>query len=469
MRERLVRDQGEIVADHLGGPARAVAPEGSTAAPHRQQGYFRDRRARQGSSDAKPAASRPLAPEAPGVSSADGHLQGLSLGTAAASSPAPDGEVPVATGSPSAGSAQSLNSSLLGNDQPTLRHYGFAVVSVAVAWGLTLVAPALHQLPTSLFFAAVMVTAFHGHLGPGLLATALSSLVLEFFFMSPFKNPATGLEETVRITVFALTAVLINSLHERRRLSEAQRRRLQEQLRQAQKLEAIGRLASSVAHDFGNFLTVIQGRAQLVLRRLEPGDKSRSDIELIDITAGNATDLVQQLLAFGKKQVLQPKILDLDVVVADIGSILSPLIGEDIMLVIVQGKALGRIKADPTQLKQVFMNLAANARDAMPQGGRLTIETANIEVDNTFARQHAGASVGPHVRLTVRDTGVGMDAATMTRVFDPFFTTKDVGKGTGLGLATVYGIIKQHGGHISLESVVGRGTTFAIYLPRVES
>jgi len=374
----------------------------------------------------------------------------------------------VTTRSAAASSAQSPNSPPLGDAQPTLRHYGFAVTSVAVAWGLTLAAPALHQLPTSLFFAAVMVTAFYGHLGPGLLATALSSFILEYFFMSPFKNPATGFEETVRVTVFALTAVLINSLHERRRLAEAQRRRLQDQLRQAQKLEAIGRLAGGVAHDFNNFLTVIQGRAQLVLRSLEPRDKSRSDIELIDITAGHARDMVDQLLAFGRNQVLQPKILDLDVIVADMKRILSPLMGEAIMLVIVQGAALGRIKADPTQLKQVFMNLAANARDAMPQGGRLTIETANVEVDSAYVRQHAGASVGPHVRLTVRDTGDGMDAATMTRVFDPFFTTKDVGKGTGLGLATVYGIIKQHGGYISLESAVGRGTTFSIYLPRVD-
>jgi signal transduction histidine kinase len=419
-------------------------------------------------SDAKPAASTQLAPEAQAVSPVNGQLQGRAIGTAAASSSAPDGEVPVTTGSPSASSAQSENSPLLGDAQPTFRHYGFAVMSVAVAWGLTFAAPALHQLPTSLFFAAVMVTAFHGHLGPGLLATALSSFVLEYFFMSPFKNPETGLEETVRITVFALTAVLINSLHERRRLAEAQRRRLQEQLRQAQKLEAIGRLAGGVAHDFNNFLTVIQGRAQLILRSLEPSDKSRSDIELIDITAGHASEIVRQLLAFGRNQVLEPRILDLDVLVADMERILAPLIGEDIMLVIVQGAALGRIKADPTQLKQVFMNLAANARDAMPQGGRLTIETANVEVDSAFAREHPGASVGPHVRLTVRDTGAGMDAGTMTRVFDPFFTTKDVGKGTGLGLATVYGIIKQHGGYISLESAVGRGTTFAIYLPRVD-
>lgn len=455
------------MGDPLGGPARAVAPEGSGAAP-RSREPLRGHRARRGSSDATLAASPQLAPEAQGVPPVNGQLQGLAIGTTAASSSAPDGEVPVTTGLPSASSAQSENSPLLGDAQPTFRHYGFAVLSVAVAWGLTFAAPALHQLPTSLFFAAVMVTAFHGHLGPGLLATALSSFVLEYFFMSPFKNPETGLEETVRITVFALTAVLINSLHERRRLAEAQRRRLQEQLRQAQKLEAIGRLAGGVAHDFNNFLTIIQGRAQLILRRLEPSDKSRSDIELIDITAGHASEIVRQLLAFGRNQVLEPRILDLDVVVADMEKILAPLIGEDIMLVIVQGAALGRIKADPTQLKQVFMNLAANARDAMPQGGRLTIETANVEVDSAFAREHPGASVGPHVRLTVRDTGAGMDAGTMTRVFDPFFTTKDVGKGTGLGLATVYGIIKQHGGYISLESAVGRGTTFAIYLPRVD-
>ena len=462
-----MRDEGETVWDPLGGPARAAAPEGLGAAP-RKRGPLRGRRAGQGLSDAKLAATSQLALEAPGVSSANGHLQRPAIGTAATSSPAPADEVPVITGAPAASTAQSADSPPLGDEQPTFRHYGFAVMSVAVAWGLTLAAPALHQLPTSLFFAAVMVTAFHGHLGPGLLATALSSFILEYFFMSPFKNPATGFEETVRVTVFALTAVLINSLHERRRLAEAQRRRLQDQLRQAQKLEAIGRLAGGVAHDFNNFLTVIQGRAQLVLRSLEPGDKSRSDIELIDITAGHARDMVDQLLAFGRNQVLQPKILDLDVVVADMKKILSPLMGEAIMLVIVQGTALGRIKADPTQLKQVFINLAANARDAMPQGGRFTIETGNVEVDSAYARQHAEASVGPHVRLTVRDTGAGMDAGTMTRVFDPFFTTKDVGKGTGLGLATVYGIIKQHGGHIALESAVGRGTTFAIYLPRVD-
>jgi len=339
---------------------------------------------------------------------------------------------------------------------------------VAVAWGLTFAAPALHQLPTSLFFAAVMLTAFQGRLGPGLLATALSSLILEYSFMSPFNNPATGFEETVRITVFALTAVLINSLHERRRRAEAQRRRLEEQLRQAQKMEAIGRLAGEVAHDFGNFLSIVRGRAQLVLSRLGPDDKSRSDIELINITAGHARNLVQQLLALGRKQVLQQEILDLDVVVANMRGILSPLIGEGITLVLVQGTPLGRVKADPTQLEQVLMNLAANARDAMPQGGRLTIETANVELDSAFVRQHVGSSAGPHVRLTVQDTGVGMNAATVTRVFDPFFTTKAFGKGTGLGLASVYGIVKQHGGYISLESAVGRGATFAINLPRVD-
>ncbi len=405
-----------------------------------------------------------------GVSAADWRLQARPIDTAAPRPSPADREGPVTTiTSPPARSAPSSSSPLLGDAEPTWRHYGLAIISVALAWGLTFAAPALHQLPTSLFFAAVMLTAFYGRLGPGLLATALSALVLQYSFMPPFKDPAASVDQTVRITVFALTAVLMNSLHERRWRAEAQHRRLEEQLGQAQKMEAIGRLASGVAHDFGNLLTIIRSRAQIILRSFGVSDKSRREIELIEITARRAGHLVHQLLAFSRKQVLQPKILDLNAILTNMRRILSTLIGEDIALAIVQDPALGRVKADPTQVEQVVMNLAVNARDAMPQGGRLTIETANVDVDDAFTRLHPGVSVGPHVRLEVRDTGTGMDADTAARVFDPFFTTKGIGKGTGLGLATVYGIVKQHGGSIAVETELGRGTTFAIYLPRAEA
>ncbi len=491
------------------------------------------------------------------------------------------------------------------------RRYGVAVVSVGLAWTLTLVAPPLHQVPSTLFFAAVTLTAFYGRLGPGLLATALSTLVIDYSFMAPVKNLAIGLAEFVRVAAFALASLLINSLHERRRRAEAERqkseaherevleaatrelevahgivaraladrenimesipdilytldldrnltgwnrrlelisgfaseelkgkpalalffgddtsviiegfrdaldkgyaerearllrkdgltvhyqftavplkdglgnvigltgvgrdiserKRLEGELRQAQKMEAIGRLAGGVAHDFGNLLTVIQARAQLVLHHLGSSGKARQDIELIDRTAAHAGNLIHQLLAFSRKQTLQPSVLDLNAVVSNMEQILRRLIGEDIALRAVQDPALGRVKADPTQIEQAIVNLAVNARDAMPRGGGLTIETANVELDEAFTRQHVGASPGPHVMLTVRDTGVGMDAETKARIFEPFFTTKGIGQGTGLGLATVYGIVKQHGGYISAESEPGSGTTFAIYLPRVE-
>jgi two-component system cell cycle sensor histidine kinase/response regulator CckA len=494
---------------------------------------------------------------------------------------------------------------------PTWRRYGVAVVSVIFAWGLTQAIPALHAVPIAAFFAAVTLSTFYGHLGPGLLATALSMAVLDYSFLPPIRDLTGGIGETLRAATFALAAALINSLHERRRLAEAHRResearerenleatarelqraheavaraladrenimesvadilytldgsgmlrgwnrrleyvthfqpeelrgrsvpemfeaedraavasviraaahgghgerearlvrkdgtpipyqfscvplrnsqgevigltgvgtdiserkRLEQQLWQLQKMEAVGRLAGGVAHDFGNLLTVIHVRAQLALHRLGPAEPARQDIELLDATAARAGGLVRQLLAFSRKQVLQPKVLDLNAVVEDAEQMLRPLIGEDVSLVTTLAPGLGRVKADPIQLEQVLINLAVNARDAMPQGGELTIETAEAELDEAFILEHAGASSGPYVMLRVRDTGTGMDAATRAQIFEPFFTTKPIGKGTGLGLATVYGIVKQHGGYVAVDSEPGRGSTFAVYLPRVD-
>ena len=243
------------------------------------------------------------------------------------------------------------------------------------------------------------------------------------------------------------------------------RRRLEEQFRQSQKLEAVGRLAGGVAHDFNNMIAVITGYGELVRGRLGDEHPERRRLDEILKAAERAAGLTQQLLAFSRKQVLQPRVVDLNGVLGGIEAMLRRLIGEDVDLKIVLGAGVRRVKADPGQLEQLIMNLAVNARDAMPRGGRLIIETGEVELDDSYFRSHADGRPGSHVMLAVSDTGHGMDQQTQARIFEPFFTTKEDGKGTGLGLSTVHGIAQQSGGHVTVYSEVGHGTTFKVYLP----
>jgi PAS domain S-box-containing protein len=247
-----------------------------------------------------------------------------------------------------------------------------------------------------------------------------------------------------------------------------ERKRLEDQFRQAQKMEAVGQLAGGVAHDFNNLLTVISGYCEILLGAPESGQTAREMLEQIHKAGERAASLTRQLLAFGRKQILQVQVLDLNVVIQDLGKMLRRLIGEDVNMVFRLAPVLGRVKADRSQIEQILMNLAANARDAMPGGGTLTIITSDVDPDSSTSWLPPDVAPGPFVLFTVGDTGCGMDEATKTRVFEPFFTTKEIGKGTGLGLATVYGIVKQSGGHIDVESRPGRGATFRIYLPRLE-
>jgi signal transduction histidine kinase/ActR/RegA family two-component response regulator len=269
-------------------------------------------------------------------------------------------------------------------------------------------------------------------------------------------------------TAMRMAANLAANAIENVRLFDREREQ-QEQLRQAQKMEAIGQLAGGIAHDFNNLLTAIIGYSDLSLRTLEEENSLYRKISEIKKAARRAAGLTKQLLAFSRKQVLQTKILNLNDVIKDTNRMLGRLIGEDIEVELILNPGLWNVTADPGQIDQVLINLAVNARDAMPQGGKLTIKTSNVKMDPEIAQDYVSVQAGRHVLLTVSDTGCGMDEVTQERIFDPFFTTKEVGKGTGLGLSTVYGIIKQSGGYISVESVVGKGTTFKLYLPSVEA
>jgi len=260
---------------------------------------------------------------------------------------------------------------------------------------------------------------------------------------------------------------IVRDITERKR-AEQEMSALEEQLRQSQKIEAIGQLAGGIAHDFNNILTVIKGYSQLSLLGLKEGDPLRGSLDEIRRASDRASDLTRQILAFSRRLIMEMRVLDLNTVLSNLEKMLRRIIGEDIELMMHLAKDLGRVKTDPGQIEQVIMNLTVNARDAMKEGGKLTIETANVELDETYARKHVAVTPGRYVMLAVSDTGIGMTLEVRGHVFEPFFTTKEKGKGTGLGLSTVYGIVKQSEGYIWVYSELGRGSTFKIYLPRID-
>jgi signal transduction histidine kinase len=264
-----------------------------------------------------------------------------------------------------------------------------------------------------------------------------------------------------------LGPAIIRSLRER----EERRARTVAELRliQAQKMEAIGQLAGGVAHDFNNLLGVIMGFGELLLKSLPEGDRQHERADQIVRAGARAAALTRQLLAFSRQQPMEARVVELAAAVKPVETMLSRLIGENIEITVLDDGSHGRVRVDPTQIEQVVMNLAINGRDAMSDGGSLVIETANVDLDAGYARSHPDVEPGPYVLLSVSDTGSGMDTDTLSHIFEPFFTTKEPGRGTGLGLATVYGIVRQSGGHLAVYSEVGRGTTFKLYLPRVES
>ena len=315
--------------------------------------------------------------------------------------------------------------------------------------------------------------------GIGLLSVVAGS-VLVFFISDTFTRPLANLVAGVRALEggdygFPLESTggdevsevtgAFSRMRTNMQKTQAEQRQLEERLRQAHKMEAVGRLAGGVAHDFNNLLTIIRGNSDLLIDRDGADAFHKRCVEQIQKASGRAVSMTRQLLAFSRMQVLQPRVLDLNAVVAEMGKMLPRLIGEHIENVFVPEPKLKLVTADPGQIEQVLMNLAVNARDAMPESGTLTVRTANIEISQVDGARHGSMTPGSYVLLSVSDTGIGMDEETKTHIFEPFFTTKEVGKGTGLGLATVYGIVKQSGGFIWVESTLGNGTAFEIYLP----
>ena len=297
--------------------------------------------------------------------------------------------------------------------------------------------------------------------------TVLSGNVFRGIVMNRKKNAETLIFEKVLTPLRDESGQITHFIATGRDITE--RRKLESDLQQAQKMDAIGRLAGGVAHDFNNLLLVISAYAELMLDSLAEKDPLRRNVAEIMTASRRAADLTRQLLAFGRKQMQALQVLDLNLVVSEITEMLPRLIGEDIQLVFVPGQELGKIKADPIQIEQIVMNLAANARDAMPDGGALTIETATARVDESYVQRHPIVPPGDYVVLMMADSGQGIAAEHLPHIFEPFYTTKEAGKGTGLGLATVYGIVKQNSGFVWVYSEPGLGTTFKVYLPRVES
>jgi signal transduction histidine kinase/ActR/RegA family two-component response regulator len=297
--------------------------------------------------------------------------------------------------------------------------------------------------------------------------TVLSGNVFRGIVMDRKKNGETLVLEKALTPLRDGDGTITHFISTGRDITE--RRKLESELRQAQKMDAIGRLAGGVAHDFNNLLLVISAYAELMLDSLAEAHPLRRNVSEIMTASRRAADLTRQLLAFGRKQMQALQVLDLNTVIGEITSMLPRLIGEDIELLFTPGQDLGKVKADPVQIEQVVMNLAANARDAMPEGGTLTIETATVQVDESYVQRHSIVPQGDYVLLTVADSGQGIAAEHLPHIFEPFYTTKEEGKGTGLGLATVYGIVKQNGGFVWVYSESGLGTTFKIYLPQVHS
>jgi PAS domain S-box-containing protein len=297
--------------------------------------------------------------------------------------------------------------------------------------------------------------------------TVLSGNVFRGIVMDRKKNGDTLIIEKALTPLRDAKGEITHFISTGRDITE--RRQLESDLRQAQKMDAIGRLAGGVAHDFNNLLLVISAYAELMLDSLAEDDPLRRNIGEIITASRRAADLTRQLLAFGRKQVQLLQVLDLNTVIAEIKTMLPRLIGEDIELIFLPEQNLGKVKADPVQIEQIVMNLAANARDAMPSGGTLTIETATVEVDEAYVQRHSIVPPGDYVLLTVADSGHGIATKDLPHIFEPFYTTKEEGKGTGLGLATVYGIVKQNGGFIWVYSEPRQGTTFKIYFPQVQS
>jgi two-component system cell cycle sensor histidine kinase/response regulator CckA len=306
-----------------------------------------------------------------------------------------------------------------------------------------------------------------GELYEEMWKTVLSGNVFRGIVMNRKKNGETVILEKALTPLRDSSGDITHFISTARDITE--RRKLESELQQAQKMDAIGRLAGGVAHDFNNLLLVISAYAELMLDSVAEDSPLRRNVAEIIAASRRAADLTRQLLAFGRKQMQLLQVLDLNAVVGEIASMLPRLIGEDIQLVFVPGQDLGKIKADPVQIEQVVMNLAANARDAMPGGGTLTIETATVRVDESYVHRHSIVPPGDYILLTATDTGQGIAAEHLAHIFEPFYTTKEAGKGTGLGLATVYGIVKQNGGFVWVYSEPGLGTTFKIYLPRVQS